>query len=106
MKLRASRLIGEFRCGSEIQTPLQADARKFGPAELCTRSQSYRASEKTGLSENRRARGALREVQRSAPKQRHKGPNGRTSHPGEPMCLVSVAEGEELGSNILHPQNT
>jgi hypothetical protein len=79
---------------------------KFGPAELCTRSQSYRASEKTGLSENKKTPSALGEVQRSAPKQRHTRPNGRTSDPGEPMCLGSVAEGVGFEPTIRFPVYT
>jgi hypothetical protein len=93
-------------CASRVRTPLQADARKFGPAELCTRSQSYRASEKIGLSENNRTRSALREVQRSVPKQRHTGPKRPDQWPRK--TDVSWVGGGARGTGIQHspPRNT
>ena len=49
-----------IRRASEIPTQFQANARKFGPAELCTRSQSYGASEKQAR-QRIKARGARAE---------------------------------------------
>jgi hypothetical protein len=73
--------IAELVRASEIPTRLRANARELGVQRLCTKPAQYRASEKTGLSENRMRGDSVREVQRSSPKQRHDSPKRTDQQP-------------------------
>jgi hypothetical protein len=87
-----------------LRTPPRAGARKYEPSELCTKPHQYRALEKIGPTENARRPGCsfLRyrgPHQNSAATSPDKGRQARR----ETLGLRAVAEGVELESNILWP---
>jgi hypothetical protein len=100
--LSAGKHLNDARCHEQTGTGAPFRARKFGPAELCTGSQSCRASEKTGLSEKKRTRGApppqSPEVRAETAAQR-----AQTAAPVTPESRLSLCGGGEGG---MRPPDT